>query len=98
MECRVKKIAKECDCAPWFVPIVRSGVSQLDVEENSIAGLDVCGPEGNKCFAEKSKIYNDDLTDIAECDCKNDCEMVHIFSTLQVIKVRRLKAQNIKNC
>ena len=66
----------------------------MDVEENSIAGLDVCGTEGDKCFAEKSKIYNDDLTDRTECDCKNDCEMVHIISSLQVIKNKRLKPQN----
>ena len=27
--------------------------------------------------------YGDDLTDRNECDCLNDCEMVHFFSTMQ---------------
>ena len=27
--------------------------------------------------------YEDDLTDREECDCLNDCEMVHFFSTMQ---------------
>ena len=40
--------------------------------------------EGNTCFEEKIKAYNEDLIDRTNCDCKNDCEMVHTFSTLQV--------------
>ena len=27
--------------------------------------------------------YTDDLSDRKECDCLNDCEMVHFFSTMQ---------------
>ena len=27
--------------------------------------------------------YSDDLKDRKECDCLNDCEMVHFFSTMQ---------------
>ena len=27
--------------------------------------------------------YGDDLTDRKECNCRNDCEMVHFFSTMQ---------------
>ena len=27
--------------------------------------------------------YGDDLIDRKECDCLNDCEMVHFFSTMQ---------------
>ena len=46
--------------------------------------LPVCDSEGSKCFEDKSKAYNEDLIDRSECDCKNDCEMVHTFSTLQV--------------
>lgn len=84
LECRVKKIAKQCGCSPWFVPIDRSGLNQMDVEDDPLAQLPVCEAKGNECFAEKTKKYNDDLIDRTECDCKNDCEMVHIFSTLQV--------------
>ena len=51
---------------------------------NSISNLPVCTSNGNKCFEENSKSYNEDLIDREECDCKNDCEMVHTFSTLQV--------------
>ena len=43
--------------------------------------------EGNTCFEEKIKAYNEDLIDRTNCDCKNDCEMVHTFSTLQVDNV-----------
>ena len=50
----------------------------------SIDSLPVCQDQGNKCFEEQSKSYNEDLIDRTECDCKNDCEMVHTFSTLQV--------------
>ena len=49
-----------------------------------IKKLDVCMAEGNTCFEEKIKAYNEDLIDRTNCDCKNDCEMVHTFSTLQV--------------
>ena len=52
--------------------------------DDSINYLPVCSAEGKKCFEEKSKSYNEDLIDRTECDCKNDCEMVHTFSTLQV--------------
>lgn len=27
--------------------------------------------------------YSDELSDRKECDCLNDCEMVHFFSTMQ---------------
>ena len=43
-----------------------------------------CGDEGDTCFKEISTAYDEDLTDRTTCDCKNDCEMVHSFSTLQV--------------
>ena len=49
-----------------------------------MSDLPVCDSEGSKCFEDKSKAYNEDLIDRSECDCKNDCEMVHTFSTLQV--------------
>ena len=85
LECRVKKISKYCGCAPWFIP--RKKVSNSTIYKNekvSILNLPVCGSKGSKCFNEKTKVYNEDLTDRTECDCKNDCEMVHTFSTLQV--------------
>ena len=81
MECRVKKISTRCGCAPWFIPRDKSN---KDIEYNSINNLPVCTLEGTKCFEEISKNYNEDLIDRSECDCKNDCEMVHTFSTLQV--------------
>ena len=43
----------------------------------------------SECFEKKSKTYKDELVDREECDCKNDCEMVHIFSTLQVTNLDR---------
>ena len=51
---------------------------------DSIDNLPVCTSQGNECFKDLSKSYNEDLIDRTECDCKNDCEMVHTFSTLQV--------------
>ena len=70
-----------CGCAPWFIP--RRKNSQ-NVAEDILNDLPVCDSEGSKCFEDKSKAYNEDLIDRSECDCKNDCEMVHTFSTLQV--------------
>ena len=77
LECRIKKIATRCLCAPWFIPRVEEG-------NNTLSNLPECGDEGNKCFEAISNAYDEDLIDREECDCKNDCEMVHIFSTLQV--------------
>ena len=51
---------------------------------DSIDNLPECTSQGSECFKDISKSYNEDLTDRTECDCKNDCEMVHTFSTLQV--------------
>ena len=81
LECKVEKISKRCGCAPWFIP--RRKNSQ-NVAEDILNDLPVCDSEGSKCFEDKSKAYNEDLIDRSECDCKNDCEMVHTFSTLQV--------------
>lgn len=69
MECRLRKLSRECGCSPWYVP-------------REDAGADVCGPVGNECMAEKLKFYKDDLVDRKECNCLNDCEMVHFFSTM----------------
>ena len=81
MECKVKKISKRCGCAPWFIP---RNKDLQNVTEDILNDLPVCNLEGSKCFEEKSKNYNEDLIDRSECECKNDCEMVHTFSTLQV--------------
>ena len=81
MECKVKKISKRCGCAPWFIPRTKD---LQNVTEDILNDLPVCNSEGSKCFEEKSKNYNEDLIDRSECECKNDCEMVHTFSTLQV--------------
>ena len=87
LECRVKKISKRCKCVPWFVPRKNRKTREATEEEATdhfINDLDVCTEEGSKCFEEESKEYHEDFMDRAECDCKNDCEMVHTFSTLQV--------------
>lgn len=39
--------------------------------------------KGNQCLEQALSNYEDDLADRQECDCLNDCEMVHFFSTLQ---------------
>ena len=83
MECRVKKISKRCGCAPWFIPRDKNKAMKMNADY-SIDSLPVCQSQGIKCFEEQSKSYNEDLIDRTECDCKNDCEMVHTFSTLQV--------------
>ena len=70
-----------CGCAPWFIP---RNIHIQNKENNTINNIPVCSTGGTKCFDEKSKNYKDDLIDRSECDCKNDCEMVHTFSTLQV--------------
>ena len=88
LECRVKKISKRCGCTPWFVPkekITKTG--SKNPMDNVVNKLNVCTAEGNTCFEEKIKAYNEDLIDRTNCDCKNDCEMVHTFSTLQVDNV-----------
>ena len=77
MECRIKKIATRCKCAPWFIP-------RIEDRNNSLSHLPECGSEGNTCFKEGTNSYDENLIDRTECDCKNDCEMVHTFSTLQV--------------
>ena len=83
LECRVKKISIRCGCAPWFIP--RNTGKKIKIgADDSINNLPVCTSKENECFKEIFKSYNDDLTDRTECDCKNDCEMVHTFSTLQV--------------
>ena len=86
----MKKISKLCRCAPWFVPRnLRSKNVSENNEEDSINDLPICNLDGSKCFEEKSKAYKHELVDRKECDCKNDCEMVHIFSTLQVTNLDR---------
>ena len=78
LECRVKKITKRCGCAPWFIPRRKFQGQTSEVD------LPICEAEGDKCFENKSKAYNEDINDRISCDCKNDCEMVHSFSSLQV--------------
>ena len=86
MECRIKKISKRCGCAPWFIPRSENTTKHdgHDDEKDDIKNLPVCNTEGSKCIQNKLKTYNEDLEDRAICDCKNECEMVHTFSTLQV--------------
>ena len=83
LECRVKKISTRCGCAPWFIPRNKGKEIKMGTGD-SIDNLPVCTSQGNECFKDLSKSYNEDLIDRTECDCKNDCEMVHTFSTLQV--------------
>ena len=86
LECRIKKISKRCGCAPWFIPRSKNTTKHdaHDDEKDDIKNLPVCNAEGSKCVQNKLKTYNEDLEDRTICDCKNDCEMVHTFSTLQV--------------
>ena len=71
MECKLKKISLACNCSPWYIP------RQLNDEAN----LDICGRKGNQCFAYHLKSYRDE--EMTDCkDCKDDCQMVHFFSTL----------------
>ena len=86
LECRIKKISKRCRCAPWFIPRSKNTTKRdgHDDEKDDIKNLPVCNAEGIKCVQNKLKTYNEDLEDRMICDCKNDCEMVHTFSTLQV--------------
>ena len=44
-------------------------------------GLSICAPGGNRCVSSLLRSYRDDLSDRAECDCRDDCEMVHFFAT-----------------
>ena len=85
LECRVKKISLQCGCAPWFIPRNKATNSNSETnEERSINNIPTCTREGIDCFEAKSKVYKEDLKDREECDCRNDCEMVHIFSSLKV--------------
>lgn len=61
------KLSLKCGCVPWYVA--------------AFDGLGVCGPEGNACINSELKTYKEDLIDRSECDCLNDCEMVHFFAT-----------------
>ena len=63
----MRKLSEACGCSPWYVP-----------ERDKIT----CGVEGNECIAKRLKAYKDDLQDRKECNCLNDCEMVHFFSTM----------------
>ena len=68
LECRLKKITKICQCTPWYLK-----------QEN----YQICTHFGNICLEKQLSGYSDDLKDRTECDCLNDCEMVHFFSTMQ---------------
>lgn len=67
LECRLNKIAPICQCAPWYLNQTQ---------------FPACGLVGNECFRENLANYQDDLQDRTDCDCKNDCEGIHIFSTM----------------
>ena len=71
MECKLKKISITCKCYPWYIPR-NSG----DKEK-----LPLCGRIGNQCFAKQLKRFHDEATYCKHC--KDDCTMVHFFSTLQ---------------
>ncbi|CAB4060065.1 unnamed protein product [Lepeophtheirus salmonis] len=67
-ECKLKKISNQCNCSPWFI---------------NQTGLSICNEQGMSCFNDKASNYQDDLKDRTECDCKNDCEMVHFFYSMR---------------
>ena len=66
-----------------FIPRNKGKAMKIGAGD-SIDNLPVCTSQGNECFKDISKSYNEDLIERTECDCKNDCEMIHTFSTLQV--------------
>ena len=71
MECKLKKISTTCKCFPWYIP--RSATEKEK--------LPLCGRIGNRCFAKQLKRHHDETTYCKHC--KDDCTMVHFFSTLQ---------------
>ena len=71
MECKLKKISMACKCYPWYIP--------RNSEDND--KLPLCGRIGNQCFAKQLKRYHDEARYCKHC--KDDCTMVHFFSTLQ---------------
>ena len=85
LECKINKISVNCGCLPWFIP--RKDKSFIKDADNSganlLESLDTCDEIGNDCFNEMVKNYRDEQRDIDGCDCKNNCEIVHTFTTLQ---------------
>ena len=74
LECKLSKISAICKCEPWYM---------FAGKEEKSSTAKICGRKGINCFHKNLKKYKDDLSDRAECDCRNDCEMVHHFATLQ---------------
>jgi hypothetical protein len=70
MECRMRKIAHECSCTPWF----------LNHNEHPI-----CDSEGNACFLKATEEYHDEVKDIEGCDCRPDCEGNYFFTTMDFV-------------
>lgn len=94
MECKLKKVSKRCGCQPWYMFYKLAdddddgGMGEASGNASYKAGAArettvICGSAGNECFRSQMEKYKDSLTDRTECDCRNDCEMVHFFATLQ---------------
>ena len=82
LECKINKVSAKCGCLPWFIPrtIVKNeekGATKM------VEFLGDCDKAGNDCFIKMVKNYRDEQSDIYDCDCRNNCEIVHTFTTLQ---------------
>ena len=78
LECKMNKIARKCQCTPWYMVAAMPRPGDNQTFEGNI-----CGISGNRCFDAELRGYFEEHKDIEECDCKGDCEMVHFFTTLQ---------------
>ena len=67
LECRYEKISALCGCKPWYL-------NQTD--------LPICGIDGNACFDDLFKNYQDELQDRVDCDCRSDCGGIHFFASM----------------
>ena len=70
MECKLKKVSEICHCLPWHIP--------RNPEDES--NLPLCGRGGNQCFQKQLNRYRKEANDCEHC--KDDCEMIHFFTTL----------------
>ena len=62
----MEKIMQKCNCRPWFINTTSERIA-------------VCGITGNKCFDKELANYHDDIVDLTECDCRDDCTRLNFF-------------------
>jgi hypothetical protein len=71
MECKLKKISLKCECSPWY--------------ENQV-DLPLCNAQGNACLLRAIDEYHDDIKDIKECDCRDNCETHNFFTSMNFVQ------------